>query len=212
MAFQQTSDYVEVDQNGDYDLVTLGPTGVTVTTINKHALSYFRRDRGAAFYGDFRHRFKLVLKAGNPSGLTGAWAISNGANTLTAMAVGNDGLSVQWIGQTSLRIFDYTNNNSDISAVGTGTFYWEVERASTTMPLTIYSDSGFSVLVDTLTIPCGVTTYRYQFFAHSSDAGGNADVSFDIDELDLLEDAAAMLLLAAPNKRAHKQARVAGKQ
>lgn len=79
-----------------------------------------------------------------------------------------------------------TETDTIASPASTGTrYYFEMERVSTTVTLKIYSDSGFSSLVDTLTVTeSAATTLRYATVTATWYIGAATTISGDVSDLD----------------------------
>ena len=194
MATEDFTTYTEVDPD----------TALTVTTSNIDATNqegdtdaYVRDSKGANHFGDFEHLVENLLNSSTSNGANCViWGITDGSSTSAECDTANEGILVTQTNNggnyTQIACRDYTNDNSDSSLSGLKGldyhYYLTIERSSTTFTVKIYSDSGRSVLEDTLTITCGTDTYEYIYgYANRGSGGGSTYIYSDVWDLDLQE-------------------------
>ena len=201
MTYEDFTTYTE--KNGD---IAKTATTCTVTSMRRDADAYLYKNFGVGHFGDFEHLFGFALtdaEAGDVSDRNYAdiHVLSNGIGSV------ND-YDEDWIGvklvqdqdlddTTIFRLMQKENGvivDSDISStiVGVGFFsYMTIERSGTTCTLKIYMDNEREELIETLTITCTTTAYRYLHVVRSEEASTDpADhISFYFNNLDNVEPA-----------------------
>ena len=163
MAYEDFTQYVEVDEDGD---ITVTATKCSVSTMRRDALSYVRADKGVDHFGDFEHLVTVYGSGANAEAACGFWMLSNGANTLQEGYVGNVGIAILLYKTTTYQLtaYDFSNDNSDYYDISIDTaYYLTIERSGTALTVKIYSDAARTTLLDTLSITCATTQYRYIF-------------------------------------------------
>jgi hypothetical protein len=77
-------------------------------------------------------------------------------------------------GTYRFRVTDVTDlGGSDQTVISAGTtYYLVVTRSSTTCTVQIYSDAARTNLLDTLSITCATTAFRYLYVTSSRNVGG----------------------------------------
>ncbi len=188
--FQDFTGYTEVDEDTD---ITVTSTKIDVVTMRRDALSYVRSpDFGAGHFGDFEHLITFYQTSGDRYSIASFWAVSNGSNTIQQMDTNNEGMdariyNVAGANVPEMYILDSTNDNAD-SYTGTNAtiYYCTFERSGTTLTNKIYDDSGRTNLLDTPTITCGATTYRYVYGLQSRESGTES-ITIYSENLDIQE-------------------------
>jgi hypothetical protein len=171
---------------------------LSVDSMRRDAVSYVYKDYGSGYFGNFSHDVAVTWttdEGGAAYPMGGIWAVTNGTYTNQDMGDANDGMSVVanvYLPGPEARITltDFTNDNSDYFAVASGkpwTRYLTITRSGTDLYCYIYTDSGRTVLEDTLHITCGVTTYQYLEAVHSRDSASSGDdwITYTVDDLDI---------------------------
>lgn len=175
MAFEDFTTYTEDDISG---VLTVAANAITFTNLMAGSdYNQVIKDAGVSAYpGNFRFRGKATISTaanagasvrildfdaqnpgavgqiGSPS-IKLSWQKGGGANPVFYVEVWDSGNTTDTASQTQ----SYTG-----AAVAIGTsFYWDLERSSTALTCKIYSDSGYSTLVTTLSLTVTVATYRY---------------------------------------------------
>jgi hypothetical protein len=193
VVIEDFSTYTEVDPNNKLSVTS---STVSATWINEGDTAYVRDSKGAGHFKDFAHLFEAYMNdQGAGYFYFCPWAISNGSSTWSAMGTADEGIAVynqsfnsvycRWACQ------DFTNDNSDYGNLQTldTLYYAKVERNGTTFTVAIYSDSGRTSLVDTLTITCAAASSASYEYVHGwANAGSGADVNSAYSQnLDLQE-------------------------
>jgi hypothetical protein len=163
--------YTEYDPSSD---LTVTSTSVAFDTVARTAEGYVVYDFGASYFDDWEVQFDFVVSA-----VTGQTACAFGAfsNTLGDMAdimAANDGYTCNfyWPGGGSCEVIieDFDNDTNDKYYPGGSTFsrlYATWTKVGTAITCALYSDSGRTTLVDTLSLVCTETLKRY-FYAFNS--------------------------------------------
>lgn len=188
MAYEDFTTYTEVDPNSQIGLVGTDHLDVS---LHRNADAYLYDDKGAGYFGDYEHLidFKFISHTNN-----GTYAIDLCTNVIddAAWIYGNaDGLGVRTSYSTTpgycfyLTDFGLLNNDLDNIVITNNVWYYlTIKRLGTTATCKIYSDKARTTLIDTMTVTCKTTTYRY-IYAVDSWNSGNADVLVsDIEDLD----------------------------
>lgn len=186
------------------------PSSDITVTASKCALDALARgddayvvspSKGVGHFGDFEHLIKLTWKAraSGPYNRCGFWAVNNGAYTLVDMDTANVGMSARmetlsnW--HDEIIIQDHTNDNEDAYDIGVDQlpkiYYNTVERDGSTLTCVIYSDANRTNELDTLTLTCAETTYEFVSAVANREEAGGANITADIEDLDLQEGVAA---------------------
>jgi len=185
--------FAEVDSGND---ITVAASKITVSTMQKVAISHVTKNYGADYWGDFKIREKVTWTAGGLWSQAVCLGVSNSPDfTFKEMSWASEGLAthlhvssgpIYYVG-----MLDFSGGGmSDSYSFGgsaPGAFWIEMERASTTATLKIYSDA-FSTLIDTLTITCAATTYDSLIAVASSDYSGSTISTFDVEDLQIISD------------------------
>jgi len=192
MAIEDYTEYTEVDENDD---ITVTSNNLTVSTMRRDALSYVRADKGADHFGDFEHLLEFKYTYADTSAHISIWALSNLYNTIYDRNTNNEGMSLNFYssaGQERLQLRDEGNENFDHWQGPTiNTWYWlTIKRDGTTLTCKIYDDADRTEPpVDTLTVTCVDTAFRYIFGLSSYDTDNYPahEASGEVQDLDLQE-------------------------
>ncbi|VAV82522.1 hypothetical protein MNBD_DELTA01-1618 [hydrothermal vent metagenome] len=200
MATEDLSTYTEVDPSGD---LTVTSSKCTADTMASNIDVYLRDDKGASHFGDFEHLVTAEFTSNNGTTwpLNSYWALTSSASVVSQqdMITANEGLISYHIhvggGTIQTVIKDFANGNYDIwtGASFATPYYMTIERSGTAMTCKIYSDSGRTTLVDTLSLTCGTQSYRYIFAiqGHGSTEIGRSYSGY-VESLDLQETGGAV--------------------
>ena len=153
MALENYTTYTKVDPNGRFTLTT-NKTAVSGMTRNEAAYVY--DDKGIAhFCSTCEHKFDVIIISDVSFGQATTWAVSNALNDRQTQFNNSDECMLVFL-QPASNIFRLENIEAgtlDQAGVSIGTqYYCTIERTSVTaIELRIYSDSGRTTLIDTLT-------------------------------------------------------------
>jgi len=195
MAVEDFTTYTETDPNSRIT-VSSGTIGCVGLTRNEDAYVY--KDFGAGHFTDFTHTFSYKFISGNSiDSIFGSWGLGNGINDYEAWG----GASITGVWNLHLK---FNNNvylwesyggstyNDSYSAANTDTVYYvKNEKSGTTMTSKIYSDSGMTNLLDTLSLVLHANhSFRYAFGMNTWNSGRTEYCSGEVNNLDLNESAA----------------------
>lgn len=199
------STYTEVDPGST---ISKTSTRVTYASLNtRNTDSYVYADKGVAhFAGNFTHLVTVNVSASDNAAQSYSWMLANTVNDALAILATADGYLAVYdykdtgSGQNRLNLGErYSGGNvSDYYNVnGTGslpyTYYLEIERDEAvgtygTAYARIYSDSGRTMLVDTLAITLGHSVdFRYVYALNTYNSGSSVTRSGYVENLDLQE-------------------------
>lgn len=193
--------YTKVDPNSR---LTVIPTRVTCTNIIRNESTFLYKDRGAGhFNGDFSHKFAIQLTAHSSldSPYFIPWMLSNSVGSWGTSLASSDFLTVgiTYTGaERDIELYCRYNNGTTIEVTDLGnalaigiTYYCTISRTGAVVTLRVYTDSGRTSLLYTLTATlAGVTAFRYIYgMASRGDATYNptASISGYCENLDLGE-------------------------
>jgi hypothetical protein len=165
--------------------------------------TYVYKDFGVDFFEDVTYYLdvSMGLATGSPSfNVHGFWGISNDLNAWNSMANGlvvygtisNNISGAKW----KLNIYDKGNSNSDAQSTENNAgdiLYLIVSRVGTTATCKIYPTnadrSNNTNIIDTLTLTCLTTKYRYLYagFSHDKSSGLSSLTSYVENVAPLLE-------------------------
>jgi hypothetical protein len=196
MAVENFSTYTEVDSASD---ITVTATKIDVSSMRRDADSGVYNTIGAGHFGDFEHLITLYITATPDYGAyAGFWAVTNGQYTAQDMTDATTGMLCYLFENggdaEELYITDNTNTNNDVMTINPGaSYYLTIARSGTTLTCEVYSDSGRTSLIDTLSITCGTGTYSTIASGFSRDSSSfvpDAVATWYVENLDLQEAAA----------------------
>jgi len=184
-----------------YTLASAGGTiGVTSTRatatsfMSRNATGYVQGDKGANhFNGNFSHLLTVDLTSPASGAVWAQWILSNLTGDLFTQISGGDSLSIYFFdsGPTlTLRSNQSGVDLIDTFALSNSTIYYlTIARAGTIFRCDVYSDSGRTTLVHTLTVTSATAiSYRYITVASGYNDGGNANtMNGYVENLDLQE-------------------------
>ena len=169
MGYEDFTTYTEVDPNSH---ISLTSTNINhIAWLNEDAYVYY--DYGVAAFGDLYHEIEAMYV--NNFGGSGYrksffWGLTNEVNdgkyffdndkdcifaSYTRRTNGTEMFHLQ--AQDGSTYYDDYYESPDLDVW----YYFTIERNGSTATLKIYSDSARTVLVDTLTITCPTTKFRY---------------------------------------------------
>ena len=191
-AVEDFTTYTEVDSDAK---VTVTSSRVTWASANSRNVAYsVYSDKGSGHFGDFTHLITGFSSAMNNTGaqpLFGWELISNSTGDQRAVDLAGSGLEL-YLYTTSYHIYieDAGGTNDFYDGAASTVYYCTFSRSGTTLQCLIYSDSGRTTLLDTLSTTCTATTFQYVNVGASYDTNESANSSGYIENLDLQEAAA----------------------
>jgi len=191
MGLENFTTYTEVDEDSD---ITITANKIAVDTIRRDAISYVRKDRGVGHFGDFEHLIKGTCISANEYHNTGFWALTNGYTTIKQMTTNSSGISLSFrTGDeetNQIYLSDYTVEGTDIFIFEFDTLYYcTIQRSGTSLTCKIYSDANRTILLDTLSLVCSITTYRYIYglASYGEETFPAQQITLNSEDLDLQE-------------------------
>jgi len=164
MAIENLTTYIEVDSGSD---ITVTAPSASFVAMPREVVSYVYKDFGAGYFTDFDIDFEFQITAMSTTGVASIFSVSNTIGTFQDQITAGDGLRVVAYGNTNnfqIQIRDENIVAGDVYTYGgtsTPLLYCTVKRNGTTFTLDVYSDSGRTSLLDTLTITCETGAKRY---------------------------------------------------
>lgn len=183
-AYEDFTTYTEVDPNTH---ITVAANELDLADLARNEDAYVYDDKGAGHFGDFEHLVDIqILSTSGAGSLSAPWGVSNNINDVLAWATG---LYIRLNGGTGeIRLVEVNGGSFDTYAGARDTWYYlTIERSDTTLTCKIYSDASRTILVDTLSVTCLTTTYRYVYGCASYNSGHANAYDGDVDQLDLQE-------------------------
>lgn len=209
MATENFTTYTETDPGGK---ITVTSSKVDVATLLDSEVSRVYKDAGVNhFAGDYEHLVTVYCSSATVTGLSNVvWAVANVSNGDVALnGFGNDANWLRMYEETgstaSLYLQEndggssYTDTNTSLSL--STPYYLKIKRDESigtygTLYCYIYSDSGRTSLVDTLSITLHTSKKDYQYvYAHAgwnSEAGSYSWTGYT-ENLDLQEGATSSI-------------------
>lgn len=189
MGIENFNSYTETDPN---NVLTVTSNRVTFTAVTNLDVGNVKKAHSGL--GDFTHHIENYLSAVDDGGVICVWGMSDNQDTFSAMNLANQGITVyrqRSAATYRLRVYDFTNNNSDTYNGAVDTLYYlTIKRLATTLTVKIYSDSARTNLLDTLSIVSTDAVYTQIFgylsfdnasFGASTSTGYNQNL--DLNEL-----------------------------
>jgi len=181
MPYEDFTGYTEVDPNSHIERTS---SRVTVAGLIRNEVAYVYYDKGAGYFGNFKHKIDVRCTAYANEAEWNVWALANDLGAKIPLYNGNKplfGVNVYKGATLTLRLFEYNRPdtlpnyyyaNTFTMSLNT-TYYLTIERSGTTLTCKIYSNSARTNLLATLTIS-GVqtTTFRYVYAAQSCGSDG----------------------------------------
>lgn len=179
--YEDLSTFTEVDSAGD---LTVATYRVDYDTMRRDASAYLYKDYGAGNFTDFEIQFEMEITAAGNQANNMIAGVSNTVGTLSDHDSAGDGLVI--VGYNSgasalgLYLIDYPtlNNDSYITASASiSLLYCTLTRSGTTATLDLYSDASRTTLVDSLSVTCATTAYRYLYAVASLGSGVSGSIT-----------------------------------
>jgi len=180
MAIENLTTYTEVDSGSD---ITVTAPSASFVAMPREVISYVYKDFGVGNFIDFDIDFEFQITAISSTGIAVVFSLSNTIGTFQDQLTANDGLIVVAYGNTSnfqIQIRDENTDNTDFYTYGgtsTPILYCTAKRNGSTFTLDVYSDSGRTALLDTLTITCETGAKRYLYALASRDQGSGDSIT-----------------------------------
>lgn len=180
MPYEDFTTYTEVDSGGD---ITITANQCTVDTMQRAANSYVSVDKGAGNIGDYDYTVKVNISASSAGGSAfQSFGVSNAPGTIQDWDTANSGQSIMVYDSGSSYQYFLIDDNKGTSDTYSGprsaqTVWIRIDRVSTTLRARIYSDEALTSLLDTLTLTCDTTAFRYLQCMASRDAAGTMTVT-----------------------------------
>lgn len=195
MAFEDFTTYTETDPQ---PALTVTSSRITATSATNSSNHHVTKDAGAGHFGDFTHLITFRLDSNTGITYFGIDVVANVSGNLEDINSNGVGLQLTYQSETgdTLYLVDVASTNEDFS-VGVSdatTYYLTFSRSGTTGTCLIYSDSGRTTLLDTITVTCGSTTYRYLNASTGLGFGVDGVFSGYVENLDLQEAVASKQL------------------
>jgi hypothetical protein len=191
---QDYTTYIKVDPNGRFVVTS---TLITVTGLRRDEDAYIYKDFGVNFFnGDFTHELKAQCdSAGTNLGILPIWAVTNDIDDVKGLADNSKSFYYSYVQEVSpnaqyvlveVNAGSFTLDTSNLSL--DTTYYTTINRdyVGGLLTMLIYSDSGRTVLVDTLSVSLPVQLdLRYAFAVSSFNSGTDQSVNGLVGDLDL---------------------------
>jgi len=191
LAFAATEDfttYTEQDEGADLTVTSTRVTGTSMETNGDKF--YVQKDFGASHFTDFSHLLTVTQTADSTDSLWGVWAMGNVSGDLEDLNVNGTGLQLFYLDNDQLGIYDISTDSYDESTglSNSTVYYLTISRSGTTFTCQIYSNSGRTTLVDTISITSVSTAFRYLKVVAGLDiAGVGKTASGYVENLDVQE-------------------------
>lgn len=184
MTYEDLTTYTEVDPGNDFIQTA---TRNTYDNDNLSRDAYVYKDYGIDFFGDYIHKVDIYCSS-LPTTMAQhiMWGVTNIPSSYTDMASGQIVTMGADAIQRIIRLKDKGNGNSDTYVFSlTTSYYLTIKRIGTTLTCKIYSDSSRTILLDTLSITCQTTSWRYLEIAGSYDFGSGTGLTGYSENLNL---------------------------
>lgn len=176
MTYENLTSFTEVDPSNEYSETATRCSWIMIGQAHK----YVYKDYTAGYFGDFKHCIDIYIDTADGDDATstyqGVWALVNDVTTPPTIVQNCLSLWVYNYFGITLNLRDRFNwgNTGDAGTISLDTpYYLVIERAGTTLTCEIYSDSARTALVDTLSVACQATTFRYLECAWGVDTDSN---------------------------------------
>jgi len=175
--YEDLTTFTESDPNNRLSYTT---TRVTFTSLQRGDDSYAYKDYTASHFGDYTHDCEINVSSFSAgTAWVGHWGVTNDPGSFGDCSNGQLLFSYRGSNPMEIDLYDRGASNQDVykgASAGTS-YYVRCARASTTCTAVIYSNSGYTTVVDTLSITGQSTTWRYAMCAFTRDSSGTATAS-----------------------------------
>lgn len=168
--YEDFTTYTEIDPSSRWSQTTTRNTGANV---QRQMDSYVYKDYTSNFFGDYIHKVDIYC-SGQPLNTmqTVVWGVTNSPGSILDMTDGQVVTMGADATQRYIRLRDIGNGNSTTYVFSLSTaYYLVIQRSSTTCTCKIYSDSGRTTLLTTLSITCQTVAFRYLEIGASQESG-----------------------------------------
>jgi hypothetical protein len=193
--------YTEVDPNGH---ISKTSTDITFTNLDRNEDAYVYDDKDAGhFAGDFEHDIDIEITSNDAGTFFASWSMTNLVDDLNGIRLaGGDALSITYsfpVGKFDIVLREIDSGTMYTDFLETSSylnipFYLEIERDESigtygTLFCRIYSDSGRTTLIDTLSVALHTSKkdFQYIYGLQSWNSGSAFKVSGISSNLDLQE-------------------------
>ncbi len=190
MAVEDLTTYTLSSAGGTIGVTSARATATAFIGRAASPVGYVQKDKGAGHFGDFSHLITVFCSANGISVYSSVWCISTTSGDVNQIGGGNY-INVHLYDGLAIYISDgTTEQNYTISA--STPYYLTIARTGTAFTCKIYSDSGRTTLLTTLSLTVTTATYRYIGVMQGYSDGANSNtVSGYVENLDLQEGGAA---------------------
>jgi hypothetical protein len=195
MAIEDFTTYTEVDPNSR---ISVTSSTITATALPRNEDSYVYDDKGVAhFDGDFEHLITTKTTNVLSVSVCGSWVLTNTVDDLFGLITANESfLILQHNSGSSYLLREFISGTAytdSATLTGGQTYYLTINRDESIgsfgqLTCLIYSDSGRTILVDTLTLSLHAKLdLRYVFGLMTFNDGNTSTGNFVFSDLDLGE-------------------------
>jgi hypothetical protein len=193
-AAEDFTTWTEVDVDGRVTVTSSSINMTTIDTLGNHGCWVYR-DMGTAHYGDtfsgnMTFEFAIHNTPANNDPQVFVWGLSNSTNPVKYTQEFAS-FGVTEVSRAYLYVWDDSTEYKDFTSSGfisiDTTYYCTAYRGSGAFTVWIYSDSGRTTLLDTLTCNDGSASYRYVFGFASSQTSANRLITTTVSNLDINE-------------------------
>jgi hypothetical protein len=183
MALENYTTYTETDPGGN---ITVAANTITLAATAGSTANYVSKDAGAGHFGQFEHLVEFNAATMGTDGEFQMWGITDSPGAQTGLISGaycSSGVGTA-ISIYLVQIGGGAGFDSFDTATKATAYYLKIKRTAAAINCFIYSDSGRTTLVDTLTITFDATTFRYIMAASDFNGAFTATVSsLDLQEV-----------------------------
>lgn len=193
-----TVDWTTYTESNDSNVLTVAAEQIDFTALTKNSSSTVYADQGVGYFGStFTHSisFQVTELVASSDSYVGIQALANdvlpgsGDDPTLIIYVNYDGsFSSDFRRRLFLMIDDGAVDETASSTISLNTtYYLLLDKNNTDTDLYIYSDSARTILLDTLTVSNGSTSYRYNHHGTSKNytGGTGGSITGSIYSLDL---------------------------
>ena len=160
---EDPSTYTEVDANSHISATSSRMTG---SGINRSEIAYAYYDKGADYFDALDIDFDINISNLDANDMIGVLGISNTLNHIGAFGSSDIKVLGYFPSGQQARLYISTSAVSDYMQITVGTtYYCTLARAAgnATVDLKVYSDSGRTTLLDTLTINISTASTKHRY-------------------------------------------------
>jgi len=172
LTFDAVSPYEDLTtftEGGTANRIVAEPTQVTYVNLAQNNTTYLTKYYGIGHFGDFDIEWESqITRAIEQTSQVALIQLANVLGNFPQFSSASEGLIVDFYWQTNTtvwRLYDFDTKNIDTRLAGDAQALWhywfKLTRVGTTLTLYIYDDAARTSLVDTLTITCAPTPFRY---------------------------------------------------